>query len=312
MTGESNGLKWGEKFPGYHQLQFIPGDSQSSLLVNGVQYPGSIEVYHHDGKFDVINEVEIEHYLKSVLSNEFPDPTHEELMNAVTILARTNILFNTQYRSYAFWHVAADEVGYRGLAFIPKGHVERSIRTTQHMVLTYNGSPFPVTWTQHCAGKTADFASIFRQPHLTPRGVVAPLAAKDRGNSRWACTISKEAVAKVFELKDIQAIDLYIHPETGKAYGVKLTADSKVKTVPFLLFQNSIGKDKIRSNDFTLNQQGDKLSFTGFGEGPGVGLCLYTGKLLAEGGDKAPKILESFFPDTKLEKRKKAVSEASF
>ena len=66
------GLKWGEDFKGFHQLRFVPVDSQSSLLVNGIQYRGCIEVWSNDGKLNIINEVGVEQYLKSTLSTAFP------------------------------------------------------------------------------------------------------------------------------------------------------------------------------------------------------------------------------------------------
>jgi SpoIID/LytB domain protein len=50
--------------------------------------------------------------------------------------------------------------------------------------------------------------------------------------------------------------------------------------------------------------KGDDLVFTGYGEGLGVGLCLYSAKALAEKGQKATEILNAFFPETRLEKVK--------
>ena len=37
VKAETYGIHWGEKFPGCYQLRFVPGDSQSSILVNGTQ-----------------------------------------------------------------------------------------------------------------------------------------------------------------------------------------------------------------------------------------------------------------------------------
>src|SRR5690242_10910444 len=57
VKAETYGIHWGEKFPGSYQLRFVPGDSQSSILVDGIQYRGCIEICLADGKFNVINEV---------------------------------------------------------------------------------------------------------------------------------------------------------------------------------------------------------------------------------------------------------------
>src|ERR1700681_91689 len=45
VKAEASGIHWGEKFPGSFQLRFVPGDSQSSILVNGIQYHGCVEIY---------------------------------------------------------------------------------------------------------------------------------------------------------------------------------------------------------------------------------------------------------------------------
>ena len=58
----------------------------------------------------------------------------------------------------------------------------------------------------------------------------------------------------------------------------------------------------MKSNDFQIQVTSDKVIFKGFGEGNGVGLCLFSANAMADKGEKAPKIMTSFFPETKLEK----------
>ena len=99
-------------------------------------------------------------------------------------------------------------------------------------------------------------------------------------------------------------VDLYVTPQANKVYAVKITGETQVKDFDFTTFQRIVGTQKLRSNDFTIETKGDEIVFTGFGEGPGVGLCIYSAKAQAEKGEKAPQILEAFFPQTKLEKVK--------
>src|SRR3990167_4559555 len=39
-----NGLKWGEEFPGIHQLYIKPRSNETSIFINGIQYSGSVAV----------------------------------------------------------------------------------------------------------------------------------------------------------------------------------------------------------------------------------------------------------------------------
>lgn len=302
VRAEPYGIHWGEKFPGSYQLRFVPGDSQSAILVNGIQYRGCVELYLTDGKFNVINEVDVENYLKSTLSAEFPATMNDEVMSAIAIVARTNAYFISQRNQHAFWHVTAEDTGYKGAAMLSKPHVERAVDATYHAILTYNNAPFAAAWTQNSAGRTAAYTAIFRKAITTPAGVVAPIAQKDRNHSQWSCSFSKASLASAADLPNVTSVDLYVAPESDKVYAVKVAGDSHVKDYDFTTFQHLIGKHKLRSNDFKVQLKGDEIVFTGYGEGPGVGLCLYSAKALAERGEKAPKILAEFFPETRLDK----------
>jgi SpoIID/LytB domain protein len=296
------GLKWDEDFKGFHQLRFVPVDSQSSLLVNGIQYRGCVEVWSNDGKLNIINEVGVEHYLKSTLSTVFPQPLHDEVMNAITIVARTNAYFVGNRNKQAAWHVLASDVGYQGSSILPRKHIDRAVDSTYHLIMTYNEAPFAATWTQNSAGKTVDFAAVFRKAISTPPGVTAPIAAKNRQQSKWTCALPKSMLADATHLSEVNSVDIYVTPQADKVYAVKVSGETQVKDFDFTTFQRIIGSQKLKSNDFTVQTHGDELVFTGFGEGPGVGLCLYSAKAQAEKGEKAPQILQAFFPETKLEK----------
>jgi stage II sporulation protein D len=94
----------------------------------------------------------------------------------------------------------------------------------------------------------------------------------------------------------VTGIDLYVTPQADKVYAVKISGETQVKDFDFATFQRIVGSQKLRSNDFTVETKGDEIVFTGFGEGPGVGLCLYSAKAQAEKGEKAPQILAGFLP----------------
>lgn len=298
---EEYGLNWGEKFPGTYQIRIVPGDSQSSILVGGIQYNGCIEIYHIDGKLNVVNEIDVENYLKSTLTEQFLEPLEDEVMSAIAIVARTNAYYTAKKNPKAFWHVTASEVDYQGSAVIlHKPFVDRAVETTRHAIMVYNNAPFAATWTRDSAGKTADFSSVFRKAVQSPPGVQAPLAARDREQHKWTFSTPKQALAQTANLEAISSIDLFL--ASDKVYGIKLSSGKRSNEIDFFTLQKILGKSRLRSNDFTVSLKGDQIIFTGYGEGTGVGLCLYSAELMAEKGNKASKILSTFFPDTQIEK----------
>ncbi len=303
LTVEEYGLKWGEKFPGTYQIRILPGDSQSSILVNGIQYKGCVEIYSSESQIDVINEVDVESYLKSTLTAKFPESMDQEVLNALAIVERTNTYYTIGKKPSPLWHVDAREVGYQGIALTEnKLYVDRAIDLTRHAILTFQNIPFAATWTPNSAGRTASFAEVFRKAAATPTGVTTPIAAKDRNAHQWTFSISKQTLAKTSNLRTIASADLYL--ASSKVYAVKFSDGRDHNEIDFFTLQKVLGADKLRSNDFTVSVKGDNLIFTGYGEGFGVGLCLYSARAMAENGEKAPQILSTFFPNTSLEKIK--------
>jgi len=303
IYSSDNGLVWGELIPGMHQIRIVPANAQSTLLVNGIEYRGCVEIYDFKGKLNVVNEVDIERYLKSVMTAQFPSEMDEEVMDAIAITARTNAYYLVNRKQTAYWHVDAAEVGYQGYALTLQNlHVDRAINNTRHMVMTYAGEPFPTSWTKNSAGKTADFATVARKNVKTPPGVEAEFAAHEREQHAWTFSLSKQDLAKALGAVKVSEFDLYKDAKSQKIYGARLKEGDKMHQFDFTKLQTALGAARLKSNDFTIEAVGDKILFKGFGEGNGVGLCLFSANAMADKGEKAPKILTSFFPETQLEK----------
>ena len=298
----NHGLEWNELFPGIFQIRIVPADSRSTILVDGIEYRGCVEIYDLKGKLYAVNEVDIERYLKSTMASQFTAEMDEEVMDAIAITARTNTYYLASRKSQNYWDVESQEVGYQGYAVTLQNlDVDRAINNTRYMVMLYKGMPFPTTWTKDSAGKTADYATIFRKDVHTPHGVESPFAAHDRQKHVWTFSISKKELAKALGAVKVNEFDLYQDEKSQKVYGARLKDNDDVIQLDFAKLQTALGAARLKSNDFTLEANGDELIFKGFGEGNGVGLCLYSASAMSDKGDKAPKILASFFPDAKLE-----------
>jgi stage II sporulation protein D len=111
-----DGIRWGEEFPGVHQIAIIPDNPSTTILVGGIEYQGTIYVYDVGGSISVVNKIDVENYLKSVLPHRYPDLLQGELLAAISIAARTNSYYNLQNSKTAFWDVDAQDEGYHGYA----------------------------------------------------------------------------------------------------------------------------------------------------------------------------------------------------
>ncbi len=301
-----SGLKWGEEYPGIHQIYIVPKSKNSSLLVNGIEYDGTIVVYQIKNKINIINDIEIESYLKSILTPQFPYPLENEVMAAIAIAARTTAYSYVKRNKEAFWHISSEDINYQGKAVIlPDSHVSNAVDRTRHLilVLTEGGEnkPFAATWTENSAGKTAPFHTIFRKDWWAPKkGVEAPHAALHREETKWTYKISKKDLACLLNTAAVNGIDLYTEPFSKKTYALKIKDTSDSKDIDFITFQKIVGSENILSNDIQVVLLNNDIVFTGYGKGFGVGLCLHSATQMAQNGDNAAKILSKFFPDTFL------------
>lgn len=165
MQPVQDGLRWGEDFPGLHQILIIPDDLSTSTVVDGVEYKGAMYVYDIGGSISIVNEINIEDYLKSILARQFAEPLYEETLAALAITARTNVYFQALNPKNAFWAVDGRKVGYLGIANMPKNtNIERSINATRFLVMsTSKGSemaPFMGSWNDAKLEKTVDGQAV--------------------------------------------------------------------------------------------------------------------------------------------------------
>jgi stage II sporulation protein D len=306
ITLTPQGIQWADILPiGLEQFRIVPGDSQCKILIDGIQYLGCIEAYQERGGLTLINELDVENYIKSTLAPSFSSEKNQELLDAVAITARTNTYYHVGRNSTANWHVDACEVGYLGFALANQNaRLDRSIDNTKHMVMTHHKTPFVALWTKDSAGKTAASNTILRKETNGPKGVQIPLALHDRDKRTWELTITKNQLAEIVGVSQINAVDLFLDQMSGKVYALRVHDGFKTEDIDFLSLQKALGAKKLRSNDFSLSVKKDNILISGYGEGLGVGLCLYSARIMAERGEKATKILETFFPGVELERKR--------
>lgn len=306
LQRQPDGLKWGEGYPGIFQIKIVPEAEETSILVDGIQYKGSLEAYIVDGQIHLVNNVPIEIYLKSLLTDNFAGSSLSKVaIDSLAIVARTDLYNKVIQNRRAFWHLDAKKVGYKGYAITHiKPEIDRAVDSTQYLVMLHKNRPFPTTWTENCAGITADFRAIFRKNVEVPDGVLSSYARKDRERYKWKYAIPLSEFEKRIPIHGVKGIDLYKDPKTEKVYGIRIKGTKETRSLDFNEFWNKMGKNNVRSNDMTvfLDSKTNQILFEGYGEGPGVGLCIFSASAMAKNGESAPQILANFYPFTSLAK----------
>jgi len=298
-----DGLKWGEEFPKTCQITIMPRSSNTTFLINGIEYQGLLHIFKKGECLTIVNEIDVEAYVKSVLSNENSLPQEKEALSAVAIAARTNAYANISKHNEMPWHVNGESPLYQGCALIYKASsiCEAIDQTCNLIMVNAAGAPFETAWTEHCAGKTASYDAIFRKESSAPHVVInAPHAALSKQDVKWNYTITKNELGRLFNFRGIKTLECFLDNKSGKIYALRLKANDDARDIDFITAQKIIGENNLKSNDFKVEIKGDNIIFNGFGKGLGVGLCLYSSAKMAQNGESAEKILVKFFPDTNL------------
>lgn len=304
------GLKWGEGYPGIHQIRIVPSSADTSILVDGIQYKGFIEAYDINSKIQLVNEVDAEDYLRAVLSREFAQIKISPVVcDAVAIAMRTHI-YNVIAKGFnPFWDVHAKDVNYYGEGQTKiNPDIERAIRATRGLIMTFNNRPFSTTWTEHCGGKTANYETIFRKKGVGPDGVLVGFAQKERSASSWKSTIANERLARMLKMNRIESVDLYQDSISKKVYAIRFSENKHFVEMTVFDFQKLVGNSRILSTDFTVKLVKNDVLFEGYGRGTGVGICLFTAEQMAKSGSSMPQILAEFYPSTHIVKLSKMPS----
>lgn len=147
------GLQWSEEFPSLHQLMIVPDEQNITVVVDGIEYRGSIYVYDVEGKISVVNEVYIEDYLASQLTPQVRASYPEEVFAAIAITARTNAYFQVENPKNNYWDVDGKSVKYQGYAVTDgRSPIEQAIEATRYLIMSRSApdspkaQPFQAQW----------------------------------------------------------------------------------------------------------------------------------------------------------------------
>lgn len=140
----SEGLRWGEEYPGIYQIKILPLSKSTVLYVDGKQYAGSLSVYTRDGRIAVVNDAPLEEFVKSSLAMSAPETFEKEAMAAVAIGIRTVAYGRVLQNSAAqkLWDVVASEMNYEGRGVTrQKCGIDTAVDETRHIVLLQEQRP---------------------------------------------------------------------------------------------------------------------------------------------------------------------------
>ncbi len=169
------GIEIGPKF--YSGSHIRLATDQGYFKINKREYRDHLQIIRDgNGKLLVINEVNIENYIKGVLPWEVSPEWSIEALKAQAVVSRTYALFRALDKSNEIYFLEADVLSqvYKGKS-LEKARTNEAVDLTRGEVLISGNQIFPAFFHACCGGQTAPADFVWRiQSNGALKGTACP------------------------------------------------------------------------------------------------------------------------------------------
>ncbi|UCF36773.1 MAG: SpoIID/LytB domain-containing protein [Acidobacteriota bacterium] len=283
------------------------------LALNGRPYRGIFEVFVNPvGVPVIVNEVEVEQYLRSVVPRElgpkkFPEV---EALKAQAVAARTFAVagLGTWVRyGFDLYRDSRSQV-YDGIA-TEIGLSDEAIAETDREVAIYEGEPILALYSSTCGGETEDFSLIFKGGPISYLKGGALCSDQESPYYNWQESIDVSSIqssldqyAGVGRLLSLEPLGRGVSDRivkmrfTGEDGSVELKGND-------IRFALGLRSNLILNFEADLDEEGfiTRLDVSGRGWGHGVGMCQVGAVHYAREGWDYEQILKHYYDGIQIE-----------
>ncbi|MBU5669016.1 SpoIID/LytB domain-containing protein [Peptoniphilus sp. MSJ-1] len=279
-------------------LLLINSNSPINISKTKRNYKGSISFRINDKKLDVINNIDMENYLKGVLPKEMSPSFPLEALKAQALCSRSFAINN--YNKYIKKGYNLDDTTNSQVYYgsdVEKESTNKAVELTKEEIVNYNGKVASTIFGASSGGFIASANEVW-------------------GGNNHPYLISKEDPYSTYtweyELKDSDLNKLNIK----NAYDCKIECSNDSKRTSNITFstpkgevafrgnefRSKLGNTKVKSTLFEVDLNNGKINIKGKGYGHGVGMSQYGAVEMAKKGFNYKEIIEFYFPGTEIGK----------
>lgn len=280
---------------------FRSGDEKAALRVSG-----AVQLIRRGKGLLVINQVDLEEYVKGVVPAEVNSAWHPEMLKVQAVAARTYALYQHMLSASRDYDVAAgiqDQV-YRGRQGID-ARVEEAVESTRGLVVTHQGAPIYAAFSSTAAGITEDAVIVWSKDLPYLKGVECPFDVSSP-YYQWKAsfkidTLEQNLRSQGFSLGTIATLTPLTYSRAGRVATLRILHSKGELILRGEDLRKAVGYTVVPSTQFTIESIGQDVVLAGYGAGHAVGLCQWGAKELAELGYSFSSILRYFYPGTELQ-----------
>jgi stage II sporulation protein D len=280
-----------------------------------------VRVYcHQTGE---VRAMPLEEYLVGVVAAEMPAEFPMEALKAQAVVARTYILKRLMGGGVVNRvHPEADACDdpRHGQAWLSREElrarwgkagyyryyykVKEAVDATRGVIVTYNGQPIDPAYHGSCGGATENARDVWRVDVPYLRSVKCPYDGYPRDGEPVTFTLAELGRRLGTDLGVLPAMAdrqslfaVTARTETGRPKTVRLGN----RVIPAAELRERLA---LRSTNFRVEVNGDRVTFTCTGYGHGVGMCQYGARGLAEHGYDYRTILKHYYTGVEVTRLK--------
>lgn len=275
------------------------------------RYLGSLKTFRIHGKLTLVNVVDLEPYVASVLASEISARWHTEALKAQAIAVRTYALRRIRKPRSPSYDLADDTSNqvYRGLDGINLTLADAATATAG-LVATVDGAPADIWYHSACGGHTAAAEEVTGNAGPSYLQGIPDLDASGRAYCadtpyyKWRNSIAASSLARVLDVgaSALAGFSIVDRWPDGRARTVRAALTSGAVSIMdghefYGRAASVLGYKVVPSAMFEVSADaGQSYAFTGHGVGHGVGMCQWGAQGRALQGAPASEILAAYFP----------------
>lgn len=291
-------------------------NKQDKTMENTYNYKkyGTIKLLHK--KTNEIEEVAIDNYLYHVVSAEMPADYEIEALKAQAVVARTYTIYKINNKKHDNADICDDSTCCQ--AWVDKdtrfarwdenkreenwNKIQKSVNETQGKIITYDNKPINAFFHANSGGKTEIPVNVWGGTGLPYLQVVE--TAGEEGYTQYASEVSFSQTELIEKLKSKYS-DIVIDINNQEDIKiVEYTDSGRVKTIKFGNYEISGVEARtllgLKSTNFEITKENDKIKFTVKGYGHGVGMSQTGADAMAKQGKSYQDIINHFYKEVEI------------
>jgi stage II sporulation protein D len=275
---------------------------KASFSYNNKFYRGCLCLVSVDKQpsFSLVNYLDLEDYLLSVVPAEMPSSWPLEALKAQAVAARSYAIANSGKHGkdgYDVKDTTEDQV-YLGVKSESKNS-SQAVFESKDLVATYSGKPICAYFHSTSGGATELAENVWSKQLPYLKSVIGQDQLSPHFSWNKQFSVDELENNLVPDLGKLLSILIIARTPTQRATYVLFTGSSSARILPAETIRRTLN---LPSTNFNVTYCDQGYAFAGHGFGHGLGLSQWGAKALAEQGYNAEQILKYYYKDINVER----------